>query len=326
VDCAVGLSCAGGACVSEFGEACVADADCGAEEICAGATCIPADDCAVTPDLRGEWTFSSTLSFDDALPPSTRALLDAVQAPLAFLTGDLPIDEPLLRVVATRLAAVIRDYARANLPDWFWPLLTFVGELDRALGTMEIRETVTLSPTEEMNHYRGPRRWEEVSVMIGGAEHQRRTEDIAGFGRDTSDTPVVALCGRFVMRRHAVEVGMGAVAAWAAKEAVRDATGGLFEIHEVVAAAARGFCQGVARATDGILPGDFQDMVEFACDSQIRRLSAALSDVLDESRMGTETMIVRGDGAIRSGNELSGGTWRATMAGSELSGDFVATR
>ncbi len=187
---------------------------------------------------------------------------------------------------------------------------------------------MTLNPGTEVDHYRGTHVWNEVSFDYRGMTMRGRPEDIIDFRFEPDEFAANAVCGRFLIHRHDLDVSIGAIIAWIANTIVYEATDGRYRtLESALTAASSGFCSGAAGAAESALdyPG-VRIAVETACDSELTRLTGLLVAAIDDARLDLSVITLKGSGPIVSGREIGPGVWEGTLVGSEFSGDFSASR
>jgi hypothetical protein len=321
--------CVAGAC-GPTPTGCVADVDCSGDFICEAAACIPTAACMIdNPDLSGTWTLGSVLRFREALPEWLGSFLDAVSGPFRFIAGDsTSLDTGLPGFLESALESALRSFADSYLPPWARDLLGAIADLNDILSTWRVAETMDLTRTGVVDQYRGNHTWDEVSFDYRGTTVRGRPEDIIDWRFTPSEFDANAVCGRFLIHRHDLDVSIGAIIAWIVNAVVYEATDGRYRtLEDALAAASGGFCSGAASAAESALdyPG-VRIAVESACDAELGRLTGLLVAAIADARLGLSVITLKGDSPIVSARELSPGVWQGTLVGSEFTGDFSATR
>lgn len=340
-DCPIGAICSpDGRCVPD-GDSCIADDECPPGLLCAAGECIPESACDVVhPPLQSPrvWSVDSVYNFREALPSWLSGFLDAVAAPLRFLSGTGP--RPSLgipRVLEDLVWNAIESWIDANVPAYARDAAGGIADLNDILSTWFVKEQMTLtSAAPPRDAYRGQNVWTEVEFEYRGARMRGRPADIIDWTFEPSEYDAQAVCGVFYISQHDVNVGIGAIIAWAVNAVVEQSSSRRYRTAEAMLRAQGGrICNEVGNAARRIeteidlpliTPAEAYDLARTAClgfvDGQIDRLV----DALDMARLRLDVMSLKGSSPIVSGTSMTPGTWEGSLVGGDFTGTWSARR
>ncbi|MGF1465739.1 MAG: hypothetical protein ACFCGT_06365 [Sandaracinaceae bacterium] len=327
VDCPASLLCREGACV---GLQCVADEECPLDRICEGGTCLDPALCpAREPDLSGVWAMTSRLDVRGGLPRELETLLEAVEGPFAFLAGEAAcLDFGLPDWVERELCTLLRPFVEATLPPWSQEVFLAVSDLGLVLAEWEVTEELTLERGDVRDSYRGAHVWSQVVLRDRDATLTGRPEEILAWRFEPSPFDATASCGTFRADRHAVELKLGSVVAWAVDEVIGRASDGRWGgLEDALDELTAGFCEALAQGATELFDVDgLADAVAGLCRLTLGGLVEDALGALVDARLGTDAMVLRGEAPTRQPEALAPGRWDGAVLGRSFPGAFCAVR
>ncbi|MCU0671900.1 MAG: hypothetical protein MUE69_03795 [Myxococcota bacterium] len=340
-DCPLGTICgAEGTCVPPD-DRCIADEDCPAGLLCEAGECIDRTECDVVhPVLTSPrvWEVSSTYNFREALPGWLDSLLAAVAAPFRFFSGSGPAPDftGLPGFIEDRLWELLRDWIVDNVPASVVRAMGGIAALNDILSTWLVSEQMTLWDGGAVDVYRGQNQWTEVEFTYDGLRVRGSPEDIIDWSFTPREYDARALCGTFYIERHDLNVGIGAIIAWAVDAVIERATGGRYDTAEemligfggVVCNEAGNIAADLARSLgiSLISPSDADALATSACNGFVRTLADPLIDALNDARLNLDVVSLKGSAPIVSNRSLTPGTWEGSLIGGDFTGTWNARR
>ncbi len=328
-DCPVGTLCRMGMCLPDDG-GCVGDDECPMGMLCEGGECRDGSTCDVVhPDLStpATWEVASIYNFREALPSWLSDFLDAVAGPFRFLAGDS--DDPDLGLpgfIEDAIGSAIRRWAEDNLPPYALSAMGGIADLNDILSTWIVDERMELTPNGIRDGYQGTHEWVQVSFEYRDMRVIGRPEDIVGWTFEPEDFQAQAVCGVFNIDRHPVEVGIGAIIAWAVDAIVYEASDHRYRDTEAMLNSLRtGLCSEARRIADGIYDGA-GPLAESWCNSELDDLATRMIMALDEALLRLNLMRLKGHSPIVSGTNMEPGVWEGSLVGGDFSGSWSADR
>ncbi len=329
-DCPVGTMCdAEGRCVPED-DGCVADDECPMGSFCDRGECIGESACDVVhPDLSTDpvWEVASVYNFREALPPWLDGFLDAVAGPFRFLAGDS--DDPDLGLpgfIEDAIGAAIRNWAEDNLPPYALEAMGAIADLNDILSTWIVSELMHLTPTADRDGYRGENEWVEVAFEYRGDMVVGRPRDIIGWTYTPAEYDAAAVCGTLNIARHDVEVGIGAIIAWAINAVIYEASDHRYRDLDGMLSSLRGsLCRQARSLAEGIYSGA-GPLAESWCNSELDALADAMVAAVNDALLRLDLVKLKGHAGIVSGTELRPGVWEGSLIGGDFGGTWSAER
>jgi Cys-rich repeat protein len=341
-DCPLGTICgAEGSCVPDGDDRCLADEDCPAGLLCEAGECIDRMECDVThPVLTSPrvWNVSSVYNFREALPGWLDSFLAAVAAPFRFFSGSGPAPDftDLPGFIEDRIWDLLRDWIVDNVPASVVRAMGGIAALNDILSTWLVKEQMTLWEGAGTDLYRGQNVWTEVEFTYDGLRVRGTPEDIIDWSFTPSEYDARAVCGTFYIERHDVNVGIGAIIAWAVDGVIERATGGRYDTAEELLVGFGGsicneagnIAADLARnlSLDIITPADADRIATDLCNGFVRTLVDPLVDTLNNARLNLDVVSLKGSSPIVSRNSLTPGTWEGSLVGGDFTGTWSGRR
>lgn len=328
-DCPVGTICSDtGECVP--GGDCIGDDECPMGMLCDRGMCIPEAACDVVhPDLSTPpvWNVNSIYNFREALPGWLAGFLDVVAGPFRFLAGDS--DDPDLGLpgfIEDLIGDAIRNWAEDNLPPYVLEAMGGIADFNDIMSTWLVEETMELTPTADRDGYRGQNEWTQVAFMYRGDMVVGDPAMIAGWSYTPADYDAQAVCGTLNIERHDVEVGIGAIIAWALNAIVYESTDGRYRnVDAMLAGLSGAFCNQARSLAEGIYSG--AGSLAYAwCTDIIAGYADDLVDAINGALLELDLVKLKGHAVIIDGENLEPGVWEGTMLGGDFSGTWSADR
>lgn len=329
-DCPVGTICAAdGSCVPEDG-GCVGDDECPAGMLCDRGMCIPEGACDVVhPDLSTDpvWNVSSIYNFREALPGWLAGFLDLVAGPFRFLAGDS--DDPDLGLpgfIEGLIGDAIRNWAEDNLPPYVLAAMGGIADFNDIMSTWLVSEQMHLTGTMDRDGYMGQNEWIEVAFEYRGDMVVGDPAMIAGWSYTPSAYNAQAVCGTLNIERHDVEVGIGAIIAWALDAVVYESSDHRYDGVEDMLGTVRGaFCAAARNLAEGIYSGA-GGLAETWCNSILDSYADDLVRAINDALLELDLVKLKGHATIVDGENLTPGVWEGSMLGGDFSGSWSADR
>ena len=325
-DCVLGTRCLDGDCVPD---GCIADEECPrADDICEAGECILTCD-VVHPDLSTDpvWNVSSVYNFREALPDWLSSFLDAVAGPFRFLAGDS--EDPDLGLpgfIEDAIGDAIRRWAEDNLPPYALAAFGGIADLNDILSTWIVEERMHLTPGAELDQYRGENEWVQVAFEYRGMMMVGTPEDIIGWSARPDEYDAQAVCGTLNIETHDVEIGIGAIIAWALDVVVYESSDGRYDDLEMMAdEISSGLCSEARNIAEGIYSGA-GGLAESWCLSTIADLVDDMIMAINDALLRLDLVRLRGFATIVDGNVLRPGTWEGSLVGGDFGGTWSADR
>ncbi len=327
-DCPLGTHCIEGSCVPPDG--CIADDECPSGRLCDAGICVPEGSCDVVhPDLSTDpvWRVNSIYNFREALPDWLAGFLEIVAGPFRFLAGDS--EDPDLGLpgfIEDLIGDAIREWAEDNLPPYALAAFGGIADLNDILSTWLVEERMHLMPGAEVDQYRGHNEWVQVAFEYRGDMMVGTPEDIIGWPADPEPYDARSVCGTFNIERHDVEIGIGAIIAWALNVVVYEASDGRYDdLEEMADELSRGLCREARSLAEGIYAGA-GPLAESWCNSTISGLVDDMVMAINDALLRLDLVRLKGFATIIDGNELRPGTWEGSLVGGDFSGTWSAER
>jgi hypothetical protein len=326
VDCPSGTECVAGTCASTGG--CLADADCGGAWVCEAGVCVDRAVCeAVDPDLSGVWEMSSTLRLREALPSWLSGLLDAVEGPFRYLSGDGPCFDlggfGFLEGAVCALVAPVRD----SLPAWARSLLGAIAELNVVLSTWHVNERMELVPTGTPDVYAGTHTWTRVRFVSRSTAIEVDPRTLFDWRFEPDPFSASASCGTLTLSRHEIDFSIGAVIVWLVNAVIEESTDGAYrDLGSAARAVTDGFCRALADAAATSVDSRLAPVVRAACDAEIGDAIDGAVRAIETARLEVSPLTLRGHATIEGPRSLRPGRWDGTLLGSDFTGDWEAWR
>lgn len=316
---------------------CTTDDQCTGEQTCVDGACeLPAGACAVTPpNFSGQWNVESELQVREALPSGVADVLDAVQGPFRFVSGEsTTLGLGLPSWVDDAVTSELQRYVDEDIPDWMRELFGAIADLNDVVSTWKTQEVVTFEHAEDGDptHYVASEQWVAIEFMYRGIRLHADAADVEGWSFSADGFNAEAQCSDLVIDRHSVNVKVAAVIAWLAHNLTSLVTHGRYNtVGEALIPLGDDICPRLARlaqnAVNLVSSYDVYDSINNSCQAKWPRWMEKINGLLDEEEtIGGDVIHLSGTGRIAGPNTVSPGTWNGDLLGSEFPGSFYAYR
>lgn len=315
VDCPAGYVCVDGVCRPASGD-CYTDEDCPGDGICDMGTCVDPADCAVTNDLRGDWSARSVMHLGEATSGVVGGVLEATEWIRDLLQG---------RGGVPGIGFLIDDLLRAWITETLYPYqidaIVALGDISDVLDDVRFEHSLGLdAPCREL--YRGVLTFDIIEVEFRGEVIRDRPEAIPQIGTiEPSEFGARLYCESIVIDEFHVDHLVAGLVRWVTDLVVQHASEGHYDhVEDAIVDVVD------CRAIGDYIGGWMGPLVQVACQEALDGSVDQIRTTLDEAALDMGLMRIEGEAQVPDDSHLTDGHWSGSLLTGDFSGEFTAER